>query len=248
MTAGTAALALLTGCGAAGTPAKATPASAGAPTSTAAEPRARLAARVAAAKDRRYVVGYTLTSPGKAARAVLVTIATDGTWRIDIQGGALGGAVDITIAGRPEGQYQCTVAALASCVKIAAAGKKLPPDVDPRVHYPFTGWLDVLVDRQVPLSVAASDPLPGAAGTCFAVDPAVTALQPPIDPGIFCYTDDGMLTAARLPFGTLAVVGQPSPAPPTVVLPGPVTGGAPLPMQAPPPASSAPGASVTKHA
>jgi hypothetical protein len=232
VTAGTAALALLTACGNGSTPAGAVPASSSSATAAAVEPRGLLAARAAAAKDRRYVLGYTLSAPNKPVRSVLVTVALDGTWRVDIQGGALGGAVDVSIAGRPEGQYQCTLNASAVCVRVAALGKKLPPPVDPRAQYPFTGWLDVLVDRQVPLAVSITEPLPGAGGTCFAVDPAVTAVQPPIDPGVFCYADDGMLTAARLPIGTLAMAGQPASAPPTVVLPGPVSNGAPLPTAA----------------
>ena len=234
VTAGTAALALLTACGSGSVPAKATGASSGPPATTAAEPRAQLAARAATAKDRRYVLGYTLAAPNKPLRSVLVTIAADGTWRVDIQGGALGGAADVSIAGRPEGQYQCTLNTASVCVRIAAAGKKLPPAVDPRAESPFTGWLDVLVDRQVPLSVALAPPLPGSSGTCFAVDSAVTAVQPPIDPGVFCYTDDGTLTAAKLPWGSLTMTVQPANAPPTVVLPGPVSNGAPLPTAAQP--------------
>jgi hypothetical protein len=227
-------LALLASCGTA--PTRASPRSGGSGSPAAApEPRAQLAAHVAAAKDRRYMVGYTLVTPARPVRSVRVTVAEDGTWRVDVQGGALGGAADIAIAGRPDGQYQCTLTATASCVKVAAPGKKLPAAVDPRVHYPFTTWLDVLLDRKVPLSVAAIEPLPGATGACFAVDPAVTALRPPLDAGVFCYADEGVLTAARLPFGVLTMVGRPMPAPPTVVLPGPVTAGAPLPTAAPPP-------------
>lgn len=224
------AVALLSACGSSGTPDGVTSEPA-APSVV--EPRAQLAARAAAAKDRRYLVGYLLNTQGRTTRSVLVTVAADDSWRVDIPGGALGGGRDIAIAGRPEGQYQCTLDATASCVRVAALGKKLPAAVDPRVQYPFTGWLDALLDRQVPLSVAIVDPLPGSSGACFAVEPAVTAVQPAIDAGVLCYSDDGMLTAARFPFGTLTIAGQPTPPPPTVVLPGPVANTPPLPTAAP---------------
>jgi hypothetical protein len=239
-TAGAAALSLLTACTSGSTPAGATPEASDSPTATTPDPRGQLALRAAAAKDRRYVVGYKLSAPNQADRSVLVTVATDGSWRVDIQGGALSGTANVAIASRPEGQYQCTLDATAVCVKVAEAGKKLPVAVDPHTQYPFTTWLNVLTDRDVAITVTAAGALPGSAGTCYSVNPAVTAVQPPIDAGVFCYTDDGTLTAAKLPWGTFTMVGQPSPPPPTVVLPGPVTPGQPLPTSAPPAPPAAP--------
>ncbi|GAA2592485.1 hypothetical protein GCM10010399_23930 [Dactylosporangium fulvum] len=244
VTAGTA-LAVITGvlvaaCGSTGAPVTAVSSEA-APVQ--ADPRGLLAGRVAVAKDQRYVAAYTLTVSGKAPRSILVSIATDRTWRVDIQGGALGGTADVAIAGRPEGQYQCPINPAAGCVKIAPAGKKLPAANDPRIQYVFVAWLDVLLDRQVPLSVAPADPLAGTSAPCFAVEPGVTAIQPPIDPGVFCYSDKGILTAAKLPFGQLALTGEVIGAPPTISLPGPVVDGAPLPTTAPPPPSPNPSGS-----
>jgi hypothetical protein len=208
-----------------------------------ADPRGMLAARVAVAKDQRYVAAYTLTVAGRAPRSILVSIATDRTWRVDIQGGALGGTADVTIASRPEGQYQCPINPASGCVKVAASGKKLPPAVDPRIQLVFVSWLDVLLDRQVPLSVAPSTPLAGTSAPCFAVEPGVTAIQPPIDPGVFCYNDNGILTAAKLPFGQLMLTGDVIAAPATISLPGPVVDGAPLATTAPPPPPPAPSTS-----
>jgi hypothetical protein len=238
VTTGTA-LAVLTGvlvaaCGSSGAPAPQDTAGA---TGAAAQPdpRGMLAARVAVAKDQRYVAAYTLTVAGKAPRSVLVSIATDRTWRVDIQGGALGGTADVAIASRPEGQYQCPINPASGCVKVAANGKKLPAGIDPRLQYVFVSWLDVLLDRQIPLSVAPAEPLAGTSAPCFAVEPGVTAIQPPIDPGTFCYNDGGILTAARLPFGQLMLTGEVVAAPATISLPGPVVDGAPLSTSAPPP-------------
>ena len=228
---------LVSGCGTAA-PAQPDPGASTSPGSAepsqATQARGQLAARVAVAKDRRYVAAYTITAAGKPTRSVLVTVAADASWRVDVQGGALGGTADITIVGRPEGQYQCPLSVNSGCVRVAEPGRGLPAAIDPRVQYPFSIWLDVLIDRQVPLSVALAAALPGSSGACFAIEPAVTALKAPIDAGTFCYADDGLLTAAKLPFGALLLTGQPSAAPATVTLPGPVISGTPL-STAPPP-------------
>jgi len=209
------------------------------------DPRNLLAARVAVAKDQRYVAAYTLTAPGKAPRSILVTIATDRSWRVDIQGGALGGTADVAIASRPDGQYQCPINPANGCIKVAASGKRLPAAIDPRVQYLFVTWLDVLLDRQIPLAVAPADPLAGTSAPCFAVEPGTTALAPPIDPGTFCYSDNGILAAAKLPFGQLMLTGEVTAAPSTISLPGQVVDGAPLPTTAPPPPPPSAKTSVT---
>ncbi|GAA3294450.1 hypothetical protein GCM10020218_073470 [Dactylosporangium vinaceum] len=237
---------LLAGCGSGGTPDPGPTTPDGTPVAAQPDPRGLLAARVAVAKDQRYVAAYTLTVPGKGPRSVLVSIATDRTWRVDIQGGALGGTADVAIAGRPEGVYQCPINPASSCVKVAAAGKKLPPAIDPRVQYVFVGWLDVLLDRQIPLTVNPAEPLAGTSAPCFAVEPGVTAIAPPIDPGTFCYNDNGILTAAKLPLGQLMLTGEVVAAPSTISLPGPVADDAPLGTATPPP--SPPSASVSASA
>ncbi|MET7419306.1 hypothetical protein [Dactylosporangium sp. NPDC005555] len=199
------------------------------------DPRGQLAARVAVAKDQRYIAAYTLVAQGRAPRSVLVTVATDRTWRVDIQGGALGGTADVAIANRPEGVYQCAINPASGCVRVAATNKKLPVAIDPKLQYVFIAWLDVLLDRQVPLAVAPAEPLAGTSAPCFAVEPGVTAVQPPIDAGVFCYNDRGMLVAAKIPLGQLTLTGDPAPAPETITLPGPVVTTAPLGTTSPPP-------------
>ncbi|MGI5245831.1 hypothetical protein [Dactylosporangium sp. CA-139066] len=247
MTTGTA-LAVLTGVlvAACSSPGGADPRATGTATPAPAqpEPRSQLAARVAVAKDQRYVAAYTLTAPGKTPRSVLVTVAADRTWRVDIQGGALGGTADVAIASRPEGLFQCSINPAGGCIKVAAAGKRLPAAIDPRIQYVFVTWLDVLLDRQIPMSVAPADPLAGTSAPCFSVEPGTTALAPAIDPGTFCYNDNGILTAAKLPFGQLMLTGDVVAAPPTISLPGPVVDGAPLATSAPPPPPPSPSGSA----
>lgn len=67
----------------------------------------QLAGLVAAAQDRHYVAAYTLTSHDHPNRTVLASVATDGSWRVDIPAGALSGAADVAIVGNATGTYQC---------------------------------------------------------------------------------------------------------------------------------------------
>jgi hypothetical protein len=203
------------------------------------EPRADLTRRVAAAKDRRFTAPYTWTVSG-TRRTVTATVAVDGTWRVDVPGGALGGQASVALIGRAEGVYQC---AGGGCVRIARAAATVPSTFDPKVHHPFTDWPDVLTDRGAALSVAPAPALPGAPGTCFSVEPATVAITAPIEAGIFCYDESGLPTGFRSRFGTLVLAGAPAAAPPTADLPWPVRSGSALGTAAPPPPPPPPAAS-----
>jgi hypothetical protein len=197
----------------------------------------QLAARVAAAQDKRYVAGYTLTHSGQPPRTVTVTVAQDGSWLVSIPGGVLGGTADVTVADSRTGLYQCATGTSPGCVRVAGPDGQLPAAVDPRLEHVFTDWLVVLADRQVAISVDTAKPLPGARGQCFSVEPSSASLVAPVDAGVYCYDTDGTLTAANLSLGTLMLTGTPAPAPPTAALPAPIVPRAALPTAAPPPAS-----------
>jgi hypothetical protein len=204
------------------------------------EARSQLAALAAAAQDRHLTASYRLSVAGRDDRTVVVTNATDRSWRVDIPGGALGGTADVSVAQTAAGLFQCALpsadrAVPADCVRVADPDAGLAGSIDPRVQHPFTDWRDVLTDRQAALSVSISPPLPGAAGTCFAVESTTVSIGPPLDVGIYCYDPDGTLTGARLSFGTLVLAGPPAAAPATISLPGPVVDREPLRMAAPPP-------------
>jgi hypothetical protein len=210
--------------------------------------RDRLAGLAAAAKDKRYVATYTLSSPNRSNRMVTVAFATDGTWVVAIPGSALSGLADVAIY-RSDATYQCLLGPAAgtagtrpdlgplspSCAAVAA----LTVATDPLVQHIFTDWIDALLDRATALSVAAST-LPGAAGSCYSVESTSAALAPPVDPGIYCYADDGTLTGARASFGTLLLTGTVGDAPPSVALPAPVVVRPPLPITAPPAPTTSP--------
>jgi len=215
--------------------------------------RDSLAGLAAAAKDRRYVATYTLTAQRRDDRTVTVALASDGTWVVAVPGGALGGLADVAVFRSRAGLFQCALGPAVGaadarpdvapvdpgCVKVS----RLTDRTDPRVQHPFTDWIDPLVDRATALSVAASASLRGAEGRCFSVESNSAALAPPVDPGIYCYRDDGMLTAAKLPFGTLKLTGSVGGAPATVAMPAPLVDTAPLSVRAPP--TPAPTASPT---
>ena len=226
--------AALAGCGTSDAAPETAPGSpSAAPSSAAPAPEARneLAGLAALALDRRYAALYTWESGG-TAHEVVAAVAGDGTWRVDIQGGALGGTAGVTIIRLPTGLYQCTLPGPAqpagtTCVRVAERGDKVPRRYDPRVQRLFRQWLPVFTDRKAPLAVSVVQPLPGSQGTCYAVDSVTAALDQPVDVGIYCYSADGLLTAARVDFGMLKLVRQVE-GPPSLQLPGPEVAGEPM--------------------
>jgi hypothetical protein len=213
--------------------------------------RDRLAALAAAAKDRRYVATYTLATAGRADRTVTAAFGQDGSWVVAIPGGALGGLADIAMYYSGSALHQCVLGPATGtagtrpdlgplapgCVAVASLGTA----EDPRVHHAFTDWIDAFVDRATALSVAATT-LAGAAGACFSIESTSAALAPPVDPGVYCYADDGTLTGASTGFGTLLLAGTVAAAPPSVAYPAPVVAGTPLPTSPPPPPATEPSA------
>jgi len=213
--------------------------------------RADLAGLATLAQDHAYAALYSLDDGRGVARNVVATSAADGTWRVDVSGGALGGTADVTIVSTKAGVYQCTVSSpqqpiTPTCVRVADPGKKVPAEYDPEVERLFRPALTVFTDRQAPLSVGAVQPLAGAKGSCFSVDTIAAALSAPVDVGIYCYQPDGLLTAARVDFGTLTLVSTGA-GPATVTLPGAEVPGQPMTTDtpsAPPPVELPSGPSI----
>lgn len=224
-----------------------TPPSAGPTPEPATRPadRDQLAGLAAAAKDKRYVATYTLTAPQRRDRTVTVALGVDRTWVVAIPGGALSGLADIAMYGSPAGLFQCVLGPASGtagtrpdlgpltpvCVGLPGVSK----ETDPVVHHVFTDWIDPLVDRATALSVAATAALPGAQGTCYSVESNSAAMAPPVDPGVYCYAPDGVLTAVKASFGVLMLAAPVAAAPPSVTMPAAVVSRDPLPMVAPAP-------------
>jgi hypothetical protein len=205
--------------------------------------RDHLAGLAATAKDKRYVATYTLTSPNRPDRTVTAAFATDGSWVVAVPGGALSGLADIAVYRSTTELFQCLLGPASGtagsrpdlpltpgCVAVPA----LTAATDPLVQHIFTDWIDPLVDRATALSVASTT-LTGASGWCFSVESNSAALAPPVDPGVYCYAEDGILTGARVGFGTLLLAAPVAAAPPSVAIPAPVMAGPPLTTAAPPP-------------
>jgi hypothetical protein len=209
------------------------------PSQTAAplDARTQLAGLVATAKDRRFSAGYTFHPPAGAARTVTVILAADGSWRVEVPGGALSGQVNVALAGNRNGLFQCrTSGANPTCLK--ASDGVLPAWADPQVQHPFVDWLDPLTDRQSALSIAPAPLLAGARGACFSVEANSAALAAPVDPGVYCYDVDGTLTGVKAGFGTLVLATALSPAPPAIELSAPVAAGPLLPTAETAPSTS----------
>jgi hypothetical protein len=228
-----------TGCGGGPAAVDPVPATSASTPAQVGDARVELAARAALAQDRSATALYTLDSGG-TQRSVVATTATDGSWRVDIPGGALGGTADVSIVRIEAGIFQCSLTSAtrpvaSTCVKVADTDERVPRRYDPKVQRIFHDWLTVFTDRRAALSVSTARPLSGAQGSCFAVDSISASLKAPVDVGIYCYTDDGLLTAARVDYGELRLAATPAAAPPSVDLPGPVVAGEPMGMEAPPP-------------
>jgi hypothetical protein len=226
---------LLTGCGGS-TPVTAP--SDASPKVAPKSPQGQLLARVAAAQDKRYGATYTLRKKGKKDRTITVELANDGSWLIEVPGGARGGTRDVAIAGNSDGVYQCVLGGRASCVQVAKPGGKVPGAYDPRVQHPFTDWLDVLIDTRAALSVAADSSLPVPRGDCFSVESNSVAMAPPMEAGVYCFDEEGVLTGARFSVGALVLSGGVEKPRTSIKLPGPVTAGRPMPTSPPPPKPS----------
>jgi hypothetical protein len=214
--------------------------------------RASLAAHAALAQDHHFAALYRYEVPGQSPRNVVATVADDGSWRVDVAGALLGGSTDGAIVSLPTGMFQCTLSSAAnpispSCVKVAAAGKRVPKANDPTIERVFRQWLTVFTDRQSALSVALAQPLRGSRGTCFSIDSISASMNAPVDVGIYCYDDEGLLTAAKVLAGTITITSTPVAPPARVQLPGPVVDGPAPGLDAPPP-PPAPSPSVSGSA
>ena len=239
------AAAALGGCTACGSGASPDPAVTQPPPLGRPDAREQLAALAAAAQDRRYTAAYTLKVADRPDRTVTVTLAADGSWRVDIPGGALGGTADVSVARTGDGLFQCalpsgTTPGASTCSRIGGSTVRMGAAIDPEVQHPFVDVRSVLTDPGAPLAVSASEPLPGVGGACYSVETTTASVTAPLDVGIYCYDPDGTLTGARLAYGTLLLAGPPAAPPAAVDLPGPVTTTPPLGMATPPPPSPSP--------
>jgi hypothetical protein len=107
------------GCGSGQPPALGAPAPSSVPT-VPTDPGAQLAGLAAAGLDRHFTAGYTWVTHGRAARTVVVSIATDGTWSVNVPGGALSGGADVSIIGGPKiATYQCVLGGAATSLAVA---------------------------------------------------------------------------------------------------------------------------------
>ncbi|MGH3741629.1 MAG: hypothetical protein ACRDT1_09870 [Micromonosporaceae bacterium] len=204
-------------------------------------PQGQLIARVAAAKDKKYTATYHLQRQGKPVSTISVSLAKNGSWQIDVPGGAAGGTRDVSLVENRHGVFQCVwrgraeQGGVANCVKVGDSGGSVPRAYDPRVQHPFTDWLDVLGDPRAALSVATDSSLAPPSGECYSVESNSVSLPPSMDGGVYCFDSKGVLTGARFGVGELVIAGAAQPPPRTIRMPGLVTGGPATPTAAPPP-------------
>lgn len=204
--------------GAATSPPPSATSSAGAsttPTATPA-PAAQLAALAARAGRATYTARYRLLDAAAGGAAVAVYRGARAL-RVDI---ARGGAVAVLLI-TPSGSYACrTAVARPTCFSVAGAGRPLPAVFDAGLQRVFSGYLAALAGDAGAYTVARAGTTPAGAGVpagrCFSVRGGATAPAPRAAPGTYCLADDGTVTAARFPSGSLRLLrvdaGPPRPA------------------------------------
>lgn len=195
-----------------------------------------LAARAAAAADRFFVADYSWDRGKGDPVTVRVSLAADGTWRIDVPGGAQGGQSDVSVAWNRQGYYQCSGGATVVCVDISTPDGTVPAEYDPVVQHLFTDWVDEWRDRALPVSVAYAEPLKGSGkdAQCFSLEHNAVAVAVAMPAGVYCLRDDGLITAARSGFGTLKLTSRPQAPEPHISLPGDISDEEPLSTSPPP--------------
>lgn len=195
---------------------------------------AELAGLAAAAKGRQYSAVYELTRPKREPVDVTVEVAADDRWSVEIPGGAKGGKADVTIARNRDTYLQCVDAKPDVCAPIATKDEEIPAKVDPVIQHVFTDWLDVMLNRSSPVSVAHADDLKGSQGECFWLERNSVTVSSPIPNGVYCLRSDGIVTAVKSEFGLLRLDGEPAEAPSKFKLPDTDDDATPLSTSAPP--------------
>jgi hypothetical protein len=213
-------------------------------------PAVALAVRAAQAQDQYYAATYRFTpADGSPAGTARVERSRQG-FLLEVSEPADAARLKraTIVVTNNAGTFRCRLTSAArACVSAARAGEASDPVGAARMQLAFTSWLRTLADQSAALSVTGAKTPHGTAGTCFAVDGVAAALDPPVDPGLYCFDGVGRITALRLAQGTLTVTGFAA-APATVALPAPVGKSLPqveVPRPTPTPATSgapAPGA------
>ncbi len=240
-----AALALIvTGCDGAGdAEAQTSPSPSVSPTSAALRPSTQLAARAALGQDQHYSASYRFTPSGGGPAGSARVERTKAGVRLDILQPADAANVERTtvVVTTTAGSVYCRLTATGKgCVK------QPPTGLDPRAQHAFTDWLEKFADPAAAISVAVTAPPKGAAGTCFSVEGTTASVDPPVDPGTYCFDNVGRITALSLGSGVFTVV-QVGGAPDQVTVPAPVGKSVPAAAKPSPtpPATPSPGPTST---
>ncbi len=210
-------------------------------------PATLLAGRAVLSQDQYYAASYRFVPADGSPAGTGRVERTKGGFRLDLTQPADAARVERTtsIGLTAAGPFFCRLTAAAqACVP----GGRIPDgETDPRLQHAFTDWLPKLADRTAAISVTVVPPPRDAKGTCFSVEGVAASLDPPVDPGLYCFDDVGRITALRLGVGLLTMLAL-GPAPATVALPAPIGGGlpstavpVPTPSATPPAGPASPG-------
>jgi hypothetical protein len=216
------------------------PSTSASPSDQAAQPpAAQLAARATLAQDQYYSASFRYAPSDGSAPGTGRVERTRTGFRLDLTQPGDAASVGHTTAVVQTGAatFTCRLTAAArGCVAGASAGTPDAAAVD-RIRLAFTDWLSTLADPAAAISVAEAPLPPGAQGACFSVEGVAASLEPPVDPGVYCFDGVGKITVLKLAVGAITIT-EVAPAPPTVAMPAPVVAALP-PIAAPSPTPSA---------
>jgi hypothetical protein len=90
------------------------------------DPTDQLAGLAAAALDRKYVAAYAYRVSGQPDRTIIVSIATDHSWSVNVPGGALNGGANVSVISDSAGIFQCVLGGPATTLAPPAATPSPP--------------------------------------------------------------------------------------------------------------------------
>ncbi|HEY7175049.1 MAG TPA: hypothetical protein VH442_09040, partial [Micromonosporaceae bacterium] len=145
------------------------------------DPAGQLAGLAAAAHDRRYVAVYTISGSGN--RTLLAALATDGTWQVDVDGGALSGGANVAILGLKTGTYQCLLGGPATTAADRGTAPTMPPTTPPTPSPSASASTNASASASPGASSSSPPPAHFTAPACVKVAAAGKPVPARYDPG-----------------------------------------------------------------
>jgi hypothetical protein len=168
-----------------------------APAATAGTVADALSRVAATAASLSYSATYTFFEAADRQSATVQVWRSPPSLRVDV---VEHGTTATLIVG-DDATYSCSMTGTRrACLRVAAAGQPLPAPFNVAPVNLFTVYVRQLAARTVDYDVVAAT-APSPTTRCFAVTPKTTAAAPQVPKGTYCFSADGVLSAATYPSG-----------------------------------------------